>query len=236
MTTPTSTVVDELPASVPEAPPDLEGLIVLPAELGPISDEQLEQIGQANPGWLFELNRAGGLVINVYAGDESSDATLELGAQIRNWKVGGGGGRARESSGGNRTAGLSSPGPVMQPDVAWISDERLDAASIEELSGALALPPDFVVEVMSPKDRFSQQHGKMLTWLREGVRLGWLLDLKAQEVWVYRPEQEPERFERPELISGEDVMPGLEVDFSEIWRLVDRLEARRKAASEETEE
>ena len=48
---------------------------------------------------------------------------------------------------------------------------------------------------------------------------GWLVDAFTDSVWVYREGQpEPERLERPMILSGESVMEGLSVDLTHVWR------------------
>ncbi len=209
------------PTLAPVAAPALAGLIRLDPAISPISDEQLERICAQNPGWKFELSATGELVINVYAGDESSDAGLEIGGQLRNWRIGGGGGRARDASAGYRLSNETGPGPLLEPDVSWVSPERLAAASRDDLRGAMTLSPDLVVEIRSPSDRLRDQQDKMQIWMHYGVRLGWLIDLPSRNVWVYRPDAEPQLLERPAMLAGEDVLVGLEGDCREIWRLAD---------------
>ena len=54
--------------------------------------------------------------------------------------------------------------------------------------------------------------------MANGVRLGWLIDPFDAQVWIYREGQsEPELLERPDTLSGEDVMPGLTVDLTQVW-------------------
>ena len=130
-----------MPTLAPVAPPALAGLIRLDPAIGPISDEQLERVCAQNPGWKFELSATGELVINVYAGDESSDVGTELGRQVGNWRIGGGGGRARDASAGYRLSDETGPGPLLEPDVSWVSPERLAAASRDDLRGAMNLSP-----------------------------------------------------------------------------------------------
>ena len=212
-------------AIAPAAAPVLGGLIRIDPGLGPISDEQLERISKRNPGWLFEIDSGGELVINMYAGDESSDVGIELGGQLRNWRVGGGGGRARDAQAGYRMTDADGVSRLLEPDVSWINPERWASASREEVRGATSFAPDFVVEIRSPSDRLDDQQDKMLIWMHYGVRLGWLIDLDGCNVWVYRPEREAELLERPATLSGEDVLVGLEVDCAEIWRLADEANA-----------
>ena len=209
------------PTLAPAEVPALAGLIRLDLELGPISDDQLERICARNPGWKFEIDADGELVLNVYAGDESSDVGAELGGQLRNWRIGGGGGRNRDASAGYRMTDTDGHTRLLEPDVSWVSPERLATASREDVKGAMSFNPDFVVEIRSPSDRLRDQQDKMRIWIHYGVRLGWLIDLQSHNVWVYRPQQEPQLLERPATLSGEDVLVGLDVDCAEIWRLAD---------------
>ena len=206
-------------------PPPLPGLVRLTPEFGPITDEHLERISAENPGWKFEIDEGGELVINVYAGDESSDIGTELGRQVGNWRVGGGGGRARDASAGYRMTDDRERSRLMEPDVSWVSPERLSTASRQDVQGAISFAPDFIVEIRSPSDRLVDQQTKMDVWMHYGVRLGWLFDLDAYQVWIYRPNAEPELLDRPATLSGEDVMVGLEIDCVEIWRIVDEANA-----------
>jgi Uma2 family endonuclease len=196
-------------------------LIRLGCGIGALTDEDLERICNDNPGWKFEIDADGELVINVYAGDESSDVGLELGGQLRNWRIGGGGGRARDASACYRMTGDDGRTRLMEPDVSWVSPERLAAATPQELQGAMSFNPDFVVEIRSPSDSLSAQQPKMDIWMHHGVRLGWLVDLDSCNVWIYRSDQDPQILERPATLDGEGVLVGLEVDCAEIWRLAD---------------
>ena len=178
-----------------DAPP-LPGLIRIGCGLGAISDEDLERICNDNPGWKFELDD-GELVVNVYAGDESADVGHELNRQVGNWRVGGGGGRGRDAQAGYRMTDADGRTRLLEPDVSWVSPERLAAATRDDVKGAMSFNPDFVVEVRSPSDRLRDQQTKMDIWMHYGVRLGWLVDLDACNVWIYRPDQDPQLLERP---------------------------------------
>ena len=78
--------------------------------------------------------------------------------------------------------------------------------------------PDFVIELRSPSDRLPDQQRKMRFWMAQGVQLGWLIDPFADTAHIYRPDREPELLQRPNSLSGEDVLPGLVVDLSRVWR------------------
>ena len=202
----------------------MTGLIRIP--LGPISDLQLERISKENPGWLFEIDADGELVVNMYAGDESADVGSELNLRVGLWRLGGGGGRTRDAQAGYRMTDAAGLIRLLEPDFSWISPERLATASAEDLRGATSFAPDLVVEIRSPSDRLRQQRTKMEIWMHCGVRLGWLVDMHNRDVWIYRPNQEPEQLHRPPTLSGENVLVDLQIDCTEFWRLADEAAAR----------
>ncbi|MBD1896139.1 Uma2 family endonuclease [Coleofasciculus sp. FACHB-129] len=53
--------------------------------------------------------------------------------------------------------------------------------------------------------------------ITNGVGLGWLIDPKTKQVEIYRVGQDVEVMEFPLTLSGEDVLPGFELDLDEVW-------------------
>ena len=78
------------------------------------------------------------------------------------------------------------------------------------------IDPDFVLELMSPTDSLGDVQKKMEEYMECGVRLGWLINPDRKQVEIYRQEREKEILGNPQTLSGEDILPGLIVNFSEI--------------------
>ncbi|XZE19881.1 Uma2 family endonuclease [Pirellulaceae bacterium SH449] len=57
----------------------------------------------------------------------------------------------------------------------------------------------------------------MLEYISNGVRLGWLIDPFDRQVYIYRPNREIDIVSNPLSLSGEDVLPGFELDTAMIW-------------------
>ena len=203
--------------AVVEAPPAEGALVELPIVQFPLecplTDDLLAQLSSLNSPWHFERTPEGALLIMPPASMDSDRVTVGFGRQVGNWEYELGGGETYGSS-----PGFTMPnGSVRQPDAAWISDERL--ADLPPPGQRPAFPrvvPDFVIEVRSSGDRLSQQR-KMEEWIAYGVRLGWLVDPKEGHIYVYRPDAEVEVLERPDTISGEPELSGLEIDCTDIW-------------------
>ena len=120
------------------------------------------------------------------------------------------------------STGIELPnGAIKSPDCAWISDERLGTLADNADEDFLKVVPDFVVEVRSSTDRTNSLKKKMRnTWMDNGVRLAWLIDPYSDKVWIYREGQEVEEWTgfADRVLTGEEVMPGLELPLDELKR------------------
>ena len=102
------------------------------------------------------------------------------------------------------------------PDASWLSLERWNALTAQQRKRFLPLCPDFVIELMSETDALEDAQEKMIEYISNGLRLGWLLDPKNKRVEVYRQGQPVEVLQSPTTLSGEDVLPGFVLGLSQI--------------------
>ena len=182
----------------------------LPAEWD-LTDERLLELGSLNEEWYLEADSEGGLYMAPPPGPLSGERELLIASQILFWRSTSNRGRVFPSV----TFHLPN-GWRRAPDAAWISDERLSGIAPDD-EGIWAVCPDFVVEVRSVSDRLVPVQAKMQMWVSQGARLGWLVDPYDASVWVYRPDGDPERLERPESVTATDIADDLTIDFSRIW-------------------
>ena len=54
-------------------------------------------------------------------------------------------------------------------------------------------------------------------YVEHGARRGWLLDPQSKTLWIYRAGAEPEARVDPASVSGEGVLPGLELRLGDVW-------------------
>lgn len=117
------------------------------------------------------------------------------------------------------TTGFKLPdGSTRSADGAWVSAEKIAALAPAERKKFARIVPDFVIEVRSTSDRLAPLKRKMSdAWIKNGVRLAWLLDPVSEKAWVYRADGsvlEISGFDQS--LSGEDVCPGFELDLSKL--------------------
>jgi Uma2 family endonuclease len=97
------------------------------------------------------------------------------------------------------------------PDAAWVSDERWNQLNDEEQERFPPIAPDFVVELMSASDQLKKAQEKMLEYIENGVRLGWLIQPSSETVFIYRADGTISKVSTfDQTLSGEDVLPNFE--------------------------
>lgn len=117
------------------------------------------------------------------------------------------------------STGFTLPnGAVKSPDASWVSNDRWSALTETQQKQEFSpIAPDFVVELRSSSDTLKQLREKMREYIDNGVRLGWLIDPKTKLLEIYRQGQEIEVLESPTTLSGEDVLPGFELNLNQVW-------------------
>jgi Uma2 family endonuclease len=75
----------------------------------------------------------------------------------------------------------------------------------------------YALELRSADDSLASLQDKMVEYLDNGAQLGWLIDLKAQRVYVYWPGQAVECLGQPEAVSGDTVLPGFVLKLKDLW-------------------
>ncbi len=194
----------------PPAAKDPVLIITLPPTW-PITDASFCELLSLNDHLQMEIDEQGRLLIMGSGGFLSSARAAAIITQIGNWIAAAGG----ETVGTDAEIRTGNLGRRM-PDIAWLSPERL-AQLPPDHEEPLPFCPDFIVEMVSPSDRRSQQQAKMRIWIEHGVRLAWLIDPFAGLADIYREDGSHEQLNRPQTLSGEEVMPGLTVDLAQIW-------------------
>ncbi|HXF39532.1 MAG TPA: Uma2 family endonuclease [Blastocatellia bacterium] len=178
-----------------------------------LTDEQFFELCQINSDLRMERTAEGEIIVMPLTGGETSNQNAGISAQLGNWTRQDGTGAAFDSS-----AGFKLPnGADRSPDAAWISHERLAALTPEQKRKFIPLCPDFVVELLSPTDSLSTTQAKMIEYIENGARLGFLIQPESKRVFVYRPGLPVEELKDVAEVSGEPELAGFTLDLREIW-------------------
>ena len=199
--------------------PQLEHTVTLPYRLVldfralNMSEDQFLQFCADNRDLRMELSAEKELIIMPPAGGITGGKNSELTTDVTIWSREDGTGKTFDSS-----TGFTLPnGAVRAPDVSWILLSRWETLSDSEQRRFPPICPDFVIELRSPSDSLSDVRAKMVEYIQNGARLGWLVDPQLRQVHIYRPDQQVELLQAPESVSGEPVLQGFVLDIMKVW-------------------
>lgn len=187
----------------------------IPRRIDVFSDDELYDFCTANPELRIERDENGQIIIMPPTGLESSFVNNELQTETSIWNRQAKAGRVSDSNGGYTLPDTS----MRAPDVGWVSKERLATVTAEQLKKFAPITPDFVIEVRSESDSLTELKAKMVKWLANNVRLGWLVDPQEQTTTIYRPNRDPEQVPFDQTLSGEDVLVGFSLNVKEVLSL-----------------
>ena len=188
-------------------PPELIGLSQ------PITADEFEQLCSRYRDLRLELTSTGELIVMPPTGSQTGIRCSDLTYQLKAWSKKDAIGVCFGSS-----AGFTLPnGAIRSPDASWIRRERWDSLTKQQQERFAPICPDFAAEIWSPSDSLTELHVKMFEYLENGTLLGWLIDPFKRKVYVYRPNEEPVVLDNPETVSADPLLPGFELNLTELW-------------------
>lgn len=146
-------------------------------------------------------------------GVEHGEIVIRLGRHLGNFIEPQGLGRVIGSDSGVRLE--RDPDTVREPDVAFISAERLPLG--ERVTTYSEVVPDLVVEIVSPNDDADNVFNKARMWLSFGVRLVWVVYPETRSVEVHRTGAALELIGDDGELDGLDVLPGFRCSVGAIF-------------------
>lgn len=178
-----------------------------------MTQAQFIEFCQANRDLRIERTATGEVIIMPPAFSDTGNRNFNIAVQLGIWTEQNGTGIGFDSS-----AGFTLPnGATRSPDASWIKLERWNALTPAERASFAPICPDFVIELRSASDTLISLQAKMQEYIDNGVSLGWSIDRQNRQVYIYRPDRQPEILEQPEVISGDSELPGFELQMAKIW-------------------
>ena len=177
-----------------------------------LTEEQFFLLCSENKEIKFERDKNKNIIIMAPTGSYTGNHHLSIAGRLWLWNEKNKSGYVFDSS-----AGFTLPSGAMRaPDAAWITKEKWEKIPMEDKKRFAHICPDFVIEVLSESDSLKEQKNKMLEWLENGCRLGWLIDLENRTVYIYKSGRE--MIEQPfkKNVLGEDILLGFELNLNEI--------------------
>lgn len=176
-----------------------------------MTNKEFENFCFANPELVIEREADGTLTImspvSLNSGNREGQIIADLFLYERKY-----GGKAYSSSTGFKLPDSS----VRSPDACYVSAKQLEGFTKEDLDHFAPIVPVFIVEVVSPTDSLAKLEEKVRkSWIDNGVKLAWLIDVDSDRLWIYRTDRSVELVTPLDrVVTGEDVLPGFEFDLT----------------------
>jgi len=107
-----------------------------------------------------------------------------------------------------------NPDRVRAADVAFVSKSQVCAVP----SGFLDFPPELIVEIVSPNDRWQDLREKIDEYFSIGVHALWVVEPKTRTIMVFSSPTTATKYNETQSISASETLTGLEVAVLEIFR------------------
>lgn len=103
---------------------------------------------------------------------------------------------------------------VPVPDLTYISYQLLPPEAMED--EACPVPPELVIEIISPGQTFGQMTEKATDYLAAGVLRVWVVDPQARSITVFYPDAPPKTYMKDVLIT-DALFQGLELTPQQVF-------------------
>jgi Uma2 family endonuclease len=195
------------------AVPEISPLVLQMSPAIEMTDEQFFHFCQQNRDYRIERTAQGEIIIMPPTGSETGNRNFDLIIQLGIWTR-----QNKTGIGFDSSTGFTLPnGSIKSSDAAWIKLEKWNRLTPEQQQKFAPICPNFVVELRSPSDNLKRLQDKLQDYIEQGTLLGWLIDRKHQQIYIYRPNQPVDCLTQPTTLSEESVLPGFVLDLSTIW-------------------
>lgn len=106
------------------------------------------------------------------------------------------------------------PERVRRADGAFVRRGRFPDEAIPK--GHIQIPPDWLLEVVSPTDLYYEVEQKVVGYLKAGVQLVWLVNPDSRMVRVFHQNGQRRDLGDNDELTGDDVIPGFRCRVAEV--------------------
>ena len=187
---------------------DLEIVHLIPD----LSEEEFIEFCLHNPNLKIEQDKNGNLIIMSPVSLDSGNYESEVTADLVMWNRKTKSGKTYSSS----TMFILPDGEKRMPDAAWITKDKVKKLSRWQRKKIAKIVPDFIIEVRSPTDSVKKLKAKIKDiWVKNGVRLAWLIDPIDKIHWIFRADGSSEKIKGMDnILDGEAVLPDFKLDLA----------------------
>jgi Uma2 family endonuclease len=175
-----------------------------------LTPAELLEFSQLNRELQCEINANGTMSLRLPPRPRYAMAAATIEKALNEWNM-----RSGSPEGSiltTRTGFVLRNSAVRHPALAWLQSYKM-AAQTEHL---IEQAPDFFVEFLTTSESLAIAHSRMSEYIGNGARLGWLLDLDNEMVYVFRQNFENSVENFSQKLSGGEILRGFEFNLGTI--------------------
>jgi Uma2 family endonuclease len=175
-----------------------------------LTPAELLEFSQLNRELQCEINANGTMSLRLPPRPRYVTATTKIERVLSEWN--GVGSEEKGTILTTRTGFVLRNGAVRHPALAWLKSYKM-AAQTDHL---IEQTPDFFVEFLTTSESIAVARGRMGEYILNGAKLGWLLDLDNEMVYVFGQNFENNISDFNQKLSGNDVLKGFEFNLQNL--------------------
>jgi Uma2 family endonuclease len=176
-----------------------------------MSDEEFTSFCQEQDRIRIERTQDKAIIFMSPSLPQFSEIAGEIFFALKSWNKKKELGKVFESS-----AGFYLPnGAMRSPDCSFVTHQKWNSSKTKDTKTFPYVVPDFVVEVSPASDGLVDQKNKMLEWIENGALLGWLVNVKSKEIFVYQ-KTGMQIIKFGSILGGGDILPEFTFDSANL--------------------
>ncbi len=108
-----------------------------------------------------------------------------------------------------------NPDRIRGADIVFVSKAQLPDGMQD---GFLEIPPELIVEIISPSDRWQDVREKIQEYFNGGARWIWIVEPKGEQVLIYSSPTAITQLSSSDVLRGEASLAGFEMPVEEIFK------------------
>ncbi len=108
-------------------------------------------------------------------------------------------------------------GRSIVPDIAVFEWQRIPIDESGRIANKFEIAPDWIIEILSPEQSANQVIRKIILSLKNGSKLGYLIDPDDESITVFQPNQLPEVNEKQDMLPVLDVLQNWQTKVEDVF-------------------
>jgi Uma2 family endonuclease len=108
-------------------------------------------------------------------------------------------------------------GRSIVPDIAVFEWQRIPLDKNSRIANRFEIAPDWTIEILSPEQSANKVIRKIIFCLKNGTKLGYLIDTDDESITVFQPSQLPEVKEKQDILPVLNILQNWQLTVEDVF-------------------